>query len=77
MTLTELLKHDYEIINDAWQFLKQYAGDTDPEWETRMDDDFLQLYRKYNGPENDFAHKILDAVLGEVLATHDNGGTDQ
>lgn len=77
MTLTELLKHDHEIINDAWQFLKKYAGDPTADWQQRMDDDFLKLYRKYNGPENDFAHRILDAVLGEVLATHDNGGTDQ
>jgi len=76
--MDELLKHDHEIINAAWQFLKRYAGATDPDWQQSMDDDFIALYRKYNGPENDFAHKILDAVLGEVLAQHeDYGRTDQ
>lgn len=75
--MDELLKHDHEIINDAWQFLKKYAGATWPDWPNAMDDEFIGLYRKYNGPENDFAHRILDTVLGEVLALHEDGGTDK
>lgn len=73
MTTEETLKRDHEIINTAWQFLKKYAVASGSTWEQDMDAEFIGLYRKYNGPENDFAHKILDAVLGEVLAQHDEG----
>lgn len=72
--MNELLKHDHEVINDAWQFLKRHACDQDPDWQERMDENFFELYRRYNGPENDFAHRILDAVLGEVLKHHETGG---
>ena len=72
--MNELLKHDHEVINDAWQFLKRYACDQDPDWQEHMDENFFELYRRHNGPENDFAHRILDAVLGEVLKHHETGG---
>ena len=72
--MNELLKHDHEVINTAWQFLKRYACDQDPDWQESMDEDFFELYRRHNGPENDFAHRILDAVLGEVLKHHETGG---
>lgn len=72
--MNELLKHNHEVINDAWQFLKRYACDQDPDWQESMDEDFFELYRRHNGPESDFAHRILDAVLGEVLKHHETGG---
>lgn len=75
--MNDTLKHDHDIINDAWKFLKKYASATDPDWEAAMDQEFLDLYRKYYAVNNDFAHKILDAVLGEVLAQHEDGGEDQ
>jgi len=64
--MDELLKSDHEIINDAWKFLKKYALSSES-----LDDDFLQLYRKHNAAEDDFASMILDAVLREVQSIRD------
>lgn len=71
MTTEEQLRHDNEVMNTAWQFLKKHATASGSTWEATMDEEFFDLYRKYNAPEHDFAHKILDAVLGEVLALHE------
>ena len=69
------LHYIHDIILDAWKFAKTWMYNDRPEdWSTKMDDEFIALYRKYDGPNNDFAHRILDAVLGEVLKHHETGG---
>lgn len=68
----ERLKRDYEVVLEAWKFLKTYfpkdAGTRHEE--TNMDIEWLRLYKKHDGAHDDFAHKILDAVLGEVEQQH-------
>ena len=64
--MNDILVQDHELINDAWKFLKKYALSSEP-----VDDDFLQLYRKHNAADDDFASMILDAVLREVQSIRD------